>query len=245
MRRNIGCALGGLILLSVLCGAVVLLGVLLTSQDEDENPVIEARVEATDTPPAAPTITPTLEAATAIPTSEVAPETSNISGGPTRRPPPVAAAPVVIQVTAPPTTQPLELPTSSATLDSNAAGCQLAVTVAATVYVRAYPDLTAGEQTYISPDQTYTPIAVAIEDDGTWYMIDAGWVHGSVVDAYGTTCSGLADASRVVWRSMGHVDFLSSGRYREVTNIRVETYMQRYRSLIFDNNTIWYNPAFQ
>lgn len=110
------------------------------------------------------------------------------------------------------------------------------------VNVRDYPGLSAGVQGNIEPNRAYEVIAVALENDALWYGLERGWVAGSVVDIYGDTCYILPNASRVAWRSFGHVDFARSDRYREVKNIKVERYMLNYPMLIFDNNTIWYNP---
>jgi hypothetical protein len=110
------------------------------------------------------------------------------------------------------------------------------------VNVRDYPGLTAGVQGTINPNQAYEVIAVALEDNAVWYGLERGWVADSVVDIYGDTCYLLPNASKVSWRTFGHVDFARSDRYREVKNIKVERYMLNYPMLIFDNNTIWYNP---
>ncbi len=142
--------------------------------------------------------------------------------------------------------QPATLPVADwgeSAVESTGEGCVATPNGTEThVNVRDYPSLAAGVQRTIAPNTPYRVIAVAVEQDGTWYGLERGWVGGSVVMVTGAGCGTLPNASHVAWRSFGHVDFANLSRYREVKNIRVEAYMRNYPMLIFENGTIWHNP---
>jgi hypothetical protein len=122
-------------------------------------------------------------------------------------------------------------------------GCMV-MTYDANTYIniRDYPGTSAGIAGVLQPNQARNIIAYAYEDEGLWYGLEKGWIWGEAALIYGDGCNGLPDASKVVWRSFGHVEFANTGRYREVRFNRIEKYMLNYPMLIFENGTIWRNP---